>query len=287
MSCDDIRKLMGAYFDRELEPELPEALTAHVFACQYCRKELEAIRSLTADLAAPSIIAPPTEELWRAIETRLDGEKLPREKDSVHWLNRMPFRAAALIALAVGIGALIMIWADKSVSKAEASPINFGVILDTLPTDAEGAFREFLGLYDAREVSPAEAKRSAPNLNFGLPEELSGGFRLHATFAMKFGESPGIVARYERQGEFLVAIFHATVFEEDYGTHKDYPCVVGKHRGQRIKVGDWSLVHVTDSTTCHCVLSRLDEATELPDVLSAVAPGSIGNAEHHHDGAGH
>ncbi|MCH8912939.1 MAG: hypothetical protein IIA33_05155, partial [Planctomycetes bacterium] len=55
-------------------------------------------------------------------------------------------------------------------------------------------------------------------------------------------------------------------------------------------VGDWKLVHLTSPTTCHCVLSRLDAATELPAVMQQLAPQSFGadgkdagtNHDHHH-----
>ena len=49
--------------------------------------------------------------------------------------------------------------------------------------------------------------------------------------------------------------------------------VIGHHRGHAVKVGDWKLVHLTDPSTCHCVLSRLDEATEIPAIMSAISPG--------------
>jgi hypothetical protein len=81
-----------------------------------------------------------------------------------------------------------------------------------------------------------------------------------------------VAAWYERAGEPLVVIFHPPVQTEDFGTHKDYPCVIGEHRGQKIVVGSWKMVHLTDSTTCHCVLSRLDERAELPAVMNAIAP---------------
>ena len=79
-------------------------------------------------------------------------------------------------------------------------------------------------------------------------------------------------------------LFHRPVQKEDYGTHKDHACVVGKHRGHKVEVGQWRLVHLTDPTTCHCVLSRLDEQTELPAVMAAVAPdspASHGDDPHH------
>jgi hypothetical protein len=286
MNCETIQEQLGGYVDGELRSEAQEVITTHVAGCHACRRELRTLQSLAADLAKPPDADVP-ENLWAAVEKRLDAEQTPARRSRAAWRHRVPFRAAAMLALVVGVGALVVVWSDRSVSKAQASPINFGIILDTLPLDAEEAFRKFLVLYQAEKIRPSEAKRLAPELNFDMPETLPGGFRCEEAYALQFGESTGIAARYDRQGEFLVTIFHRAVFEEDFGTHRDYPCVVGKHRGHKVEVGDWKLVHVTDPTTCHCVLSRLDEATELPGVLSAVAPGSTGNTKHDHGSSGH
>ncbi len=75
---------------------------------------------------------------------------------------------------------------------------------------------------------------------------------------------------YERNGELLAMIFHPPILEEEYGTHEDRECVVGRHRGHAVAVGEWSLVHVTDPTTCHCILSRLDPSSELPTIIAEV-----------------
>lgn len=281
MNCENIENLLGAYVDGELDSQAQVRVEAHVAKCWSCREVHETLQSLAAGLAEPTGVDVP-ENLWAAIEKRLDVEHVPAGPVHATWRGRIPFRAAALIALTMGVGALVFIWSERSVSKAQASPVNFGIILDTLPLDAEKAFRKFLVLYGAEEIRPSEAERHAPKLNFELPETLPGGFRCRAVYALRFGASPGVAARYDRPGEFLVTIFHPSVFGENFGAHTDYPCVIGEHCGQKVEVGDWKLVHVTDPTTCHCVLSRLDEATELPAILTSVAPGSSGNTQHVH-----
>jgi len=107
---------------------------------------------------------------------------------------------------------------------------------------------------------------------------------LKDVFILRIGSQPGVVARYDRQGELLAAVFHPPVRKEDFGSHKDYQCVVGQHRGHAVSVGGWTMVHVTDPTTCHCVLSRLDQS-ELPSILQAVAPDLGETANHAHEGS--
>jgi hypothetical protein len=187
---------------------------------------------------------------------------------------------AAAVVLAIGLGMFGLIWMQP---RAAAATVDFSVLLDALPLDAQKAFRKFLLLYDAREGSSLEAKRYAPDLNFDVPETLPGGFRLETVYLLRFGDLPGVAAGYERDGEFLGAVFHRPVHKENFGPHKDYPCMVGQHAGHKVSVGEWKLVHLMDPTTCHCVLSRLDERTELPAVMAAVAPElPVGGSRHGH-----
>lgn len=167
---------------------------------------------------------------------------------------------------------------------AEAATVNFSVLLDGLSVDAETAFREFVRQYNGRRVTAAEARRHASQLNFDIPATLPGGFELDEVFALTIGDAPAAAATYRRSGEFLGTIFHRAIHPEDYGTHRDHPCVIGEHRGHRVEVGEWRLIHVTDATTCHCVLSRLDERTELPPILDLVAPGAGGSPTGHGHG---
>lgn len=280
MSCETFQEQLGGYVDGELDAEARAGVAAHVAECPRCRRGLTAIQALADGLARPPDADVP-ENLWAAIEQRLDAEQGLAGQRRATGSRRVFLRVAAMIALVVGLGALIVVLPDRSAGKVEASPINFRVILDALPLDAEEAFRKFRVLYDAEELQASEAKRFAPKLNFDAPPTLPGGFRRRAVYSLRFGNAAGVAARYDRPGEFLVAVFHGTVFEADFGTHTDYPCVVGKQCGQKVVVGDWKLVHVTDPTTCHCVLSRLDEATELPAILAAVAPGSDGKTTDH------
>ncbi len=271
MTCEQAREQLGAYLDGELSADAQQGVAAHLVSCEACREELKELRLLVSELASAGPVTVPG-ALWPATEQRLGDELGPLRRPRGRWMQGHPFAVAAGIVLVVGLGTIMFTWPGEGVGSAEAATVNFKIILDMLPLDAEGAFRKFLVLYEAQEFPADQAREYAPHLNFGLPDTLHGGFRLGPVYGLRFGREAGIAAKYTREGEFLVAIFHPTVHKEDHGTHADYPCVIGEHCGQRVKVGEWSLVHVTVPTTCHCILSRLDEETELPPVLSALAP---------------
>jgi len=184
-----------------------------------------------------------------------------------------------MIAFVISLGWLGL---SQWETKATASPVNFAVLLDGLSFDPHAAFHKFVRHHGGRTATVEAARRHASKLDFEIPEELPGGFVLSSLYVLEFGSDPGVAAAYARNGEFLAAIFHAAVKQEHFGTHKDLPCVVGEHRGHKVEVGQWKLVHVTDPTTCHCVLSQLDENTGLSPILKAVAPRSMDGATHHH-----
>ncbi len=282
MTCNEIKAQLGPYADEELPAVDAQRIRLHLATCDQCRAEAAAIRELAAAIGegpAPQV----PHMLWTAIERRLSGRATGSRPPQGLRRVRPAMRVAAVIALAVGLGGLIL-FTQHSENTAEASTIDFGVILDAFPLDPQRALSRFLTRYHGAEIAPAQARSFAPDLDFEAPAVLPGGFQRSNLYGLRFGSSPGVAARYERSGELLVAIFHPTVHPEQFGTHKDYPCVVGDHRGHAVAVGDWRLVHVTDPVTCHCVLSRLGEA-ELAPVLTAVAPRSkpSASADHKHD----
>jgi hypothetical protein len=290
MDCKRIREQLGAYLDDEVSQDARRGVETHLSACPDCTGELDSLGRVAEALAPQEAVAVP-DKLWNAIEQRLDGDTQQETQHAsfraVSRFFRRPMTAAASILFAVGVGLVAIALLDKTTPTASASTVDFSVLLDALPLDAQKALQKFLALYNAKEIDPDAAHNSAPNLDFEVPETLPGGFRRKAVYALRFGDAPGIVAEYHRDdGEFLAALFHPPVQQEDFGTHKDRPCVIGEHRGHTVEVGPWRLVHLTDPTTCHCVLSKLDLEREVPAVMAAVAPRSTPSDDHGHGGTG-
>jgi hypothetical protein len=65
--------------------------------------------------------------------------------------------------------------------------------------------------------------------------------------------------------------------------HRESQCHVAGRGGQCVEIGPWQLIHFTDATTCHCLLSRLTNPDELHAVLAAVSPDfTTTQPAHHH-----
>lgn len=280
MECCEFKCKLGTFLDGELPLSERAEVEVHCRCCADCRVELAELQAMADRIASiPTSKAPPL--IWLAVSERLDQQRPNPTRTAVGstiWWRR-PISLAAMIALVISVGWLgIAQWETK----ATASTVNFAVLLDGLSFDPHAAFDKFVRHHGGRTATVEAARRHASKLDFEVPEELPGGFVLGSVYVLEFGNDPGVAAAYTRNGEFLAAIFHAAVKQEHFGTHKDLPCVVGDHHGHKVEVGQWRLVHVTDPTTCHCVLSQLDETSGLSPILKAVAPRSVGGATHHH-----
>jgi hypothetical protein len=155
---------------------------------------------------------------------------------------------------------------------AIAADIDFAMLLDGLATDVDDAVLTFLRHHHAEPIAAEAARDAAPQLRFAVPPDLAGGFRLEEVYAFPLGREKGIAARYRRERLPLVVFFHRPATRDHLGVHSETPCYVEGRRGESVEVGPWRLVHFTDPTTCHCVLSTLDLKSELPKVMAAIAP---------------
>lgn len=284
MNCKETQHNLGPYVDGQLDTNSARAVEGHLRNCPSCQALRERCEAVAESFHSLPGVKPP-ESLWQQINDRLTQPATGLNSIAHRWrLHRT--RLAAAIVLLAGLGTLYSLDPFSIDQPVRASSVDFALLLDHVGQDPSSALRKFLMMYEGVEIRPMDARKRAPDLNFELPDRLYGGFRLGEVYSLQFGGHPGILARYARGDECLITIFHRPVQSEDFGTHRDYPCIIGKHRGHQVSVGEWKLVHVTDPTTCHCVLSRLDEATELPPVLSEIAPSTISNKElgttHHH-----
>lgn len=271
MCCEEIERQLGRYTDNELPEVEREEVDVHLQSCSSCRAGLAELRDLAAGLAAPASLHVPG-SVWQGIERRLDETPvavLPPRRVPHRRPRSIPWAIAAGLVIVVGLGMFGLSSLDTT---ARASTVDFGVLLDALPLDAQKAFRKFLVRYDAKPTTPVAAKRIASHLNFETPAVLPGGFRLQSVYQLRIGGTTGIAASYDREGEFLAAVFHPPMRHEEFGSHENLPCVIGEHCGHKVEVGEWKLVHLTDPTTCHCLLSRLDEEGDMPAVMRAIAP---------------
>jgi len=275
MDCPKAQGMMGAYLDGVLPEIQAEELEAHVAVCRPCSSELEKTRSLVDQLnwaAAKQQGVTAPKRLWSQIEQQLERDG---RQSKVIWLIRLfkkPLAAAASLAILVGTGVFFAIWLSAGTGTAQAFTVDYSILLDDLAVDVDAAVMRFFDHYNAVPIDAESAQAAAGGLNFAIPPELPGGYHIEQAYRLKFGDSPGIAARYRRDQEPLVVFFHPPVEQAKLGIHRESDCQVAGRDGHQVEVGPWRLIHFTDPTTCHCLLSKLDNESDVFAVLAGIAP---------------
>jgi len=275
VNCVEFPDLAGSYLDGELPPDRARALEAHASTCPACARELDRLRHLIARLGgeAPCAAATPA-ALWSAIERRLNKPLPPasviRATPARRW--RRPLALAASLALMFGAASSVIVWTHVAAPQAHATTIDYGLLLDGLSEDLDAALERFLDHYQATPLAAMLAPDAAPHLRFRVPEQLPGGYRLKDVWRLKLEGAAGVAARYVRDDEPLVVFFHAPADQTRTGVHAESHCQVAGRDGQCVTVGPWHLLHFTDPTTCHCLLSRIEDPELQREIFAAIAP---------------
>lgn len=272
MDCNTARMNLGAYLDGELPDGEAARLRKHVETCQACSAELDELRALIGKLETADAESPPVPaSLWDAIEARLEHPVRPvRSLRLMSWMRR-PLAMAASVAFLIGSAVFLTVWLSPTAQVAQATVVDYSILLDGVASDVERAFQRFTTHYGGQRVDPASVAECAPGLRFALPAEMAGGFRRQEVYTLRFGDAPGVAARYTRGQEPLFVFFHPPVDKELLGVHRESDCHVAGRPGYCVETGPWRLIHFTDPTTCHCILSTLADS-ELDAVMAAVSP---------------
>lgn len=269
MTCNESQKLLGPFLDDELDPGRGAAVQSHLAQCSYCQAELSSLEDLARQLGRVAEDTPccPS-EVWTEIERRLDASEEPAHGPLR--IFRRPLALAASLALFIGMGVLFSAAFDRSIPTASAAVIDYRILMDGVASNVRGSIERFLTHYQARTIDRADADRLAPDLSFDLPAVLPSGYQFEQAYSFKLGTSNVIAATYEGDGTPLFLIFHPT--SDNVKGPKETSCRIGDLHAGQIEAGRWRLVHVMDESTCHCVLSTLQDES-LQSVVQAVSPG--------------
>lgn len=98
MSHDRIRESLDDYLDGVLTPEAAREVEAHLEGCAACRDEIDALRSLLAEVAELARSIEPPRDLWPQIDSQIAR---PSWGGRTFWSMRYPLAAAAVLLIAI------------------------------------------------------------------------------------------------------------------------------------------------------------------------------------------
>ena len=156
MDCRDIERLIDAYWDRELDPGIGEAVGQHLRGCTLCDQRYGAVNAF---LTTPDEIAVPSglrDRVFAALDSSRSVKTAPRIQDTQTSSPRMSYRLAPLA------------WAGALAVRQSLAGLLFGV----RPTDpwsfvgvvvvliSAGLLASYFPARRATRVDPIAALRS-------------------------------------------------------------------------------------------------------------------------------
>lgn len=273
MTCDEVQSVLGAWADAELAPDLAESVRAHVAHCDRCAQEARALTSLTSRLATlTAVTAPP--QLWTAIESRLaDGDVPVRSKHEAG--ARRPVYRRRFFAVAAAFLALVstgvILWNEGVLGgRAVAAGIDFRPLLEQADGDIGAGIDALVRAHGGRSITRKEAEQIM-TVRIHPPAVLPAGMKLAGMYLLKMGTRHRSLAFHFTgpRGQLLLLQCPAGV-RKNYGNEECLPCKLNAGANHAVHVGPLRLLHRDSDKLCMCIVSTLDETTDLPAVLDAI-----------------
>ncbi len=283
MNCQEITEHLGSLLDAELHAPAQRDVEAHLEGCAACRRELEAVRAL-ASAIAPCEGGGAPENLWTAIRGRLDHEAaapIGKARLSVaDDAGGSPHRAAVtrgftrrqwgVFAAAAGLVFMLGVSAFLMRGEVQAAGIDFRPILEQADGDIEAGIAALIAAHGGRAITLAEAQRLM-TVRIHPPAKLPAEMTLKGMYLLKMGEKHRSLAFHLSgpRGHLLLLQCPAGV-RRDYGNQECLPCKLGAGSDHALRVGALRLMHRDSANVCMCIVSTLDEQSDLPAVLDAI-----------------
>ena len=190
MDCQQVQKLLSAYYDDELSVDVRSSVAEHVQSCSGCGRELGVFQSLSGMAKGLDDPQPPA-RIWAGIEAGLDAERegtsvvrpaAEQGRSSRKW-RMVLLAAAATILVATGVAWIATHSWHAPDHYGELAAV-FEEYLEHFARNPETAQNVLLARYGGESVDMAEATRQLgyrPAVAMGLPK----GYSLEATYVLK------------------------------------------------------------------------------------------------------
>jgi anti-sigma factor RsiW len=160
MTCDEVRQLLHAYIDDELDIATSLQMEKHLPDCSACQKELNAAQAAKRAVAQPAIYYPAPsalrDRLKQAIRAEIgETETLPSVRLSIPWWKRPTAFSGLAAALLLIIGSIALLFPPHTPNNQIADVVGSHVrsleanhLLDVESTDQHTVKPWFAGKID-------------------------------------------------------------------------------------------------------------------------------------------
>lgn len=221
MNCLEVKELLSAYYDEELNGDIRTQVAAHVATCEDCTRRLAEFKSYGdafAMLPQPKVPEGGWDEIAGLVDG-VDGVRLA-DRQRPFWRSPAVLSLAASVLLLLGIG----MWMRGHSDHADSHHAEFVATMDryltTLATDPAQAEAFLLSQYDGQTVQPEDAIKLVgyrPAVASGLPDN----YTLTLTSVMKMPCCTCVKAVCKRQDGSTLVLFEHDDEETEWFGHRE------------------------------------------------------------------
>lgn len=266
--CERTRSRLGECLDNEADGPARAETEAHLAACAACSEEFRRLRALGAALAAMPRKNAPRAELWAAISERLDRQAAICGRRSLAPSAARRLASAAAVVLAIGLA--LFAFSGSGSAVAVAAQVDFRPLLSRADGDIGAGIRALMQAHGGRPIS-LERARQCMKVRVHSPDRLPAQLRLDGLYLLNMGRSHRSLGFHfvGPRGQLLLLQCPPGI-QKRYGDRECMACTAGGREGQVVRAGALRLMHFESENVCICVVSSLDEGTDLPAVLESI-----------------
>lgn len=266
--CEHIRFRLGECLDNEADAVTRAEAEAHLAACAACSEEYRRVRALGAALAAVLRRGAPRAELWASVAHRLDRQTAVRRRRFLAPAAARRLASAAAVVLAIGLA--LFAFSGPGSAVAQAAQVDFRPLLAQTDGDIGAGIQALMQAHGGRPI-PLERARQCMKVRVHAPDRLPAGLRLDGLYLLNMGRSHRSLGFHFAgpRGQLLLLQCPPGI-QKRYGAHECMACSAGGREGQVVRAGALRLMHFESENVCICVVSSLDEDTDLTAALESI-----------------
>lgn len=228
MNCSQVRELLSALHDHELQPEIAAEVNGHLRNCPECSRlagDFDELSKLAIRLR--NVPLPPA--IWPAIEAALDDQS-QRRSQGARWTRSRaagPAIAASLLLVAASTG-ILAYYLRPGHNEHGRVAVHFGQYLDEFDRNSDEAEQVLLANYAGRQVSLDEAARQL-HYQPAAPADLPPGFTRDRLYLLRMPCCLCVQAIYKDAAGRALAVFEHV--DDQPGWFGDRPTIMAQCHG--------------------------------------------------------
>lgn len=243
MNCTTTERLISAYYDKELAPDVRAELSRHLAECGRCAQAVAEFQRLSRLVARLPAATPPA-DLWHRIERALDqpttnllarviGPFLASAKAAWHARPALRFAAVAATVLVIVAGGFFLTTLDMREAEHHQVAAGFDRYLNRFHLDADGAQQILMANYNGRRVDVRDAA-ALVRYEPVAAKQVPAGYAIDDVNVLEMPCCKCVQVIWQRQAGGRIAIFEHEM--EQPAWFGDRPSIAARCHGKAVRI---------------------------------------------------